>query len=506
MAAAKSPIALQVYSNYVRRLVSGCTKPPREKRLRKPGDFRQFYLEMMQRRYPAHVLVDEGSPANDNRDSLCYPYHLQGMIDALLGYDGAEVVVAVPRRHSKTTTILACLVYIALTEKGTKSIYATYSDDLAKLAAKEFDAMIAAWGGPKKSGTANEKRVGTNTVFFMSLNGSVTGKGSNRLCAVDDPIKGQEQAESPAELDKVFANLESAVFSGVENTRVNKVVCGTRWAKEDPQGRLIDRGWQLIHYRAITEVANDNGTLEERALWPEVRSLAFLHKLRKSIGGASGYTWQSLMQGEPPGDSFKIFSATVHRHAELPADWRSKIVRSAAGIDLAYSSAKNADFKAYCVAHLVALTDDERVIVIERGGLEKCNTESFFENVKPFLPRAKGVPSCHWYGCAAELDRVEEIEQVYKVWIEGHDSFGKLGNAQNVSRLWNAGCVFVPDEWTTDDEQPLKQILGFTGHDGTHDDFVDAMASAVDDLTDRDYSDVNACIEQFFGLRMGAVA
>jgi hypothetical protein len=45
-----------------------------------------------------------------------------------------------------------------------------------------------------------------------------------------------------------------------------------------------------------------------------------------------------------------------------------------------------------------------------------------------------------------------------------------------------------------------------TGHDGTHDDFVDAMASAVDDLTDRDYSDVNACIEQFFGLRMGAVA
>jgi hypothetical protein len=428
-----------------------------------PTDFEQFYMTVMRRRFPSATVH--------------FPYHLQEMIDAILNGKGERLVVAVPRRHSKTTTLLALAAYKCVKMTYRKSIYSSYSDNLVVHGAREFDEMIRAWGGPEKNGPVNEKRVGTNTVYFLSLRGSVTGKGSNEDIFVDDPVKDWETAKSPAELDKIFMNIDSCVFSGKENEDVNQVVCGTRWAVDDPQGRLASRPeWRLIHYRAIRD---ENGT--EKALWPEVRPLSMMRRVRAE---STDFTWSALMQGDPPSDRYRIFSDEVKTISQLPSNWRYKILRSAAGIDLAYSKNVGSDYKSFSLAHY--LTSGE--IVFESGFLTRANTNEFLTDIKGRLPIINGRPTAFWYTSAVEADRAYEIWKTYGIWINCMGSVGKLGNAQNLARIWNEGRVYVPDEWEAkraQDESILAQILKFTGSESSHDDSVDSCSAAVDELTNR---------------------
>jgi hypothetical protein len=455
-----------------RRIRPGKVVPAR------PKSFRQFYMTVMRRRFP--------------RQRVCYPYHLQEMIDAILTKRGAREVVAVPRRHSKTTTILACLAYICLTEFDTKSSYSSYSDSLVNHAGREFDQMIKAWGGSAKNGTANEKNINGNTVYFISINGGQTGKGANRCIVVDDPVKNWEVGKSVVELDKLFENLESAILSGAENEDVNEILCGTRWSIYDPQGRMLEQGWHLIHYKAIRK---ENGV--EVALWEEVRTLSFLQRMRAERGPNS-IAWISLMQGEPPGDKFRIFSSTVKRHSQLPLDWRDFIVRSAAGIDLAYSANRGSDSKAIGVTHKLSTGQ----IVIDHGELSQASSNEFLTDQKPRMPLNKHKKAtCYWYASAAEADRAFEIDRVYGISCVCVGSAGKLGNAQNLAREWNAGNVYVPDSWQMHDPI-LKQILGFTGSESNHDDSVDAFSVAVDEVTDRWRGGPATKVDRFLGIKI----
>jgi hypothetical protein len=140
----------------------------------------------------------------------------------------------------------------------------------------------------------------------------------------------------------------------------------------------------------------------------------------------------------------------------------------------------SADFKALAITHLL----DDGSLVIGHGELSHDSTEIFMGRVADLVPTSE----IYWYCDAAEEDRTFELQQVYGPVITGLRSQGKLCNAQNMAIHWNRGKIFVPDEWRKEDNSPLTQILRFTGHEGTHDDFVDALSVAIDQLTGRDYS------------------
>lgn len=439
----------------------------------KPTDFHSFYMKIVSKLY--------------KKGEAKYPRHLQRLIDGILGKSGAKTVTDVPRRHSKTTTILCCYAYICFTETGTKQVFATYSDDLAKEASEQFDAICRAWAdaedaSSKEFGVNNKRRIGTNIVYFLSLRGSCTGRGANRNITIDDPLKSETESRSIVTRDTVFSNITTAVLSGAENAEVNRIVCGTRWHADDPQSRFLKQGgWAHVTFPAIMDEDGRPTTADKgRALWPEARPMEHLLSVMADMGGEKSYGWQSLMQGCPPVDGFSVFRRVVRRISELGPDWRSRIAETGHGIDLAYSRSSSSDLSAFATTH--RLHSGEFVIDPDYI-LERLNTDRFLSLV------ATRTKSCAWYGSHAEIDRWDEIYYKYGLMIEGKISHGKLGNAQNLARIWNAGNVFVPDDWSElaceGVQMPLPQILGFTGIDGDPDDFVDAVAAGFDRVSAR---------------------
>jgi phage terminase large subunit-like protein len=438
----------------------------------KPTDFESFYMKIARKLYGVEAR---------------YPRHLQRLIDNILGKSGAKTVTDVPRRHSKTTTILACYAFICFTEKRTKQIFATYSDDLAKEGSEQFDSICRAWADAEESsskefGTNNKRRIGSNVVYFLSLKGSCVGRGANRNITIDDPLKNELESKSIVVRDTVYSNITTSVLSGAEFERVNRIVCGTRWHADDPQARFLKQGgWVHVSFPAIMDDDGKPATADTgRALWPEARPMGHLLAVMADMGGERSFGWQALMQGCPPVDGFSVFRRVVRRISELGADWRSRIAETGHGIDLAYSRTSSSDMSAFATVH--RLQSGEFVIDPDHI-LERLNTDRFLSLV---TTRTKAA---HWYGSHAEIDRWGEIYHKYGLMIEGQLSFGKLGNAQNLARLWNAGRVFVPDEWSElaceGVQMPLPQILGFTGIDGDPDDMVDACSSAIDQVSSR---------------------
>jgi len=447
---------------------------PATAKIKVPRDFRTFYLETVKR---------AGYP------KAAYPHHLQSMIDVILGRTGRRIVFSVPPRHGKTTTILICLLYIMIFETGTKQIFATYNDELAREAAMQFDKMAKIWLGDGELGKSSKKVLNNSILYFRSLKGGITGIGANRNVIVDDSLKGSEDAKSQKVRDEVFNGFSANVMSRIESLDVNVVVCGTRWHSDDLQGRLLlqehelEDGTRVKMYERTNFPAiavNDNG--EEMALWPDVLPLEFLRLQRarsayKSPQGWIGHVWQALYQGEPPDDTASVFRKVVKRKSEIPEG--ETVVRWVGGIDFAYTDGRHSDYSAFC---LVGITQN-KCIVVDDGFLLKASAKEFFELVK-----TKTKETLYWYTCDAEMALAYECEEHYGVRIIADRSLGKLGNAQELALSWSAGNVYLPDSWSLGADgaaTPLGQILNFTGADHEHDDFVDALSAAHDELVGR---------------------
>jgi hypothetical protein len=433
-----------------------------------PTDFESFFLETCRRLYATR------------ENAAVYPHHLQRFVDVLLHEDGSKnsitgkkIVVAMPPRHLKTTISLAASLYVMLRKKHTKTIWLTYSEELMRMASGEFDKMAAIWGYHKL--LAVQKTIRGNTLFMGSLKSPVTGKGANWNIIVDDPLKNMQEALSRAIRDSVWDNYDSCAMTRAEHGGVNYVMCGTRWHSDDPQGRCLRLGYEHLHYPAIS----DNG----EALCPELRSLEFLLDRKQHT---SDYIWDALYQGNPPDDKFGIFSKAVHYSSELQYS-KNDVEKYSYGIDMAYTTNSSSDLSAYCKLALLKTGQ----VVIEDWLLLKCNVGTFFDMLKKRLTQTEAKDCLlNWYACAAEIGLSSEISQGNKINIYAKPSYGKLGNAQNLACGWNNGNVFTPPDWRDGfGDDALNQILLFSGNEGDHDDFMDALCAAYDDLVPRSGSD-----------------
>jgi hypothetical protein len=404
-----------------------------------------------------------------------YPKHLQRYVDILLHenrfgdrIEGQKIVVSMPPRHLKTTISLAASLYVMLKKKHTKSIWLTYADDLNKIASGEFNKMAAVWGYSRL--LADKKEIGSNTLYLGSLKSPVTGKGANWNIMVDDPLKNMPEAMSKTIRDSTWANYDSCACTRSEGEQVNYVMCGTRWHSDDPQGRCLKQGYEYLHYKAINE--------KGEALCPDLLSLDFLLDRKAHI---ASYTWESIYQGDPPDGKFGIFSKTVHYADEIEFS-DSDIIAHSHGIDLAYTTNSQSDLSAY--VHLAKLKSGQ--IVLLDWILTKCNVGSFFDEIRHRKSPPTDDDCVYWYASAAEIGLSSEISAARKIKICAIPSFGKLGNVQNLVDGWNNGNVFMPTDWRDGfGEDAINQILLFTGNEGDHDDFVDALCSAYDALVPR---------------------
>jgi len=389
------------------------------------------------------------------------PNHLGDLVQILEKARDTEmqVVIHAPPRHTKTETILHAIAQMVSIEPHRTNAYITYSADLARSKSRKC-RMLAHAAGVRLADDGNrleEWRTDEGGgLLATGIGGPLTGHGVSGLLIVDDPFKNRAEAESAATRERNWEWFNDVAYTRRE-PGCSVIVVATRWHPQDLSGKLIsERGWRYVKLPAISE----HGT----ALWPERFSLDELAKIREQVGE---YTWASLYQGEPRNRGGSVFG-DVHTFDLRTINTTG--FRSALGADLAYSTKKYAD---YSVAMVMAEhAGTYYVLHVER---RQCKAPEFDSLVKA-LKQTYGVHRSRWYTNTVEEGLADMIG--VKPVLAKEDKFIR---AQPVAAAWNAGKILVPQNapWV---DAFVSEVAGFTGIDDDHDDQVDALAAAFDEL------------------------
>jgi hypothetical protein len=130
------------------------------------------------------------------------------------------------------------------------------------------------------------------------VGGSLTGKGFS-LGIIDDPFKGSDDANSPAQRERVW-NWYQSVFYTRRAPGASIVLINTRWHEDDLSGRILatePENWLLIDLPALALSDDDPlGRQVGEALWPEQYDADELARTHKAVGER---VWWALYQQQP---------------------------------------------------------------------------------------------------------------------------------------------------------------------------------------------------------------
>ncbi len=327
-----------------------------------------------------------------------------------------------------------------------------------------------------------------------SVGKKLTGRRVDWLI-VDDPHAGREEAESPLQREKIQTWYGSDCCSRLSPEAVVFLV-QTRWHKEDLIGHLTneDKKEELIAANAEEEIfevtnlpaicedeANDPlGRKVGEALFPELRGLDFLAKVRASI---PAYEWRSQYQGDPQ----TALSGNVDTR-NLQFITRDEIpegVEFVRGWDLALTENQSSD---YSVGALVAYdADQDRLFIADMFRVKKAWTKLRYclVEIAESDREEYGLQRIGIEAVAGFTAVFQEIHQnlLGKIKVEKRNppKGGKLLRAQPWLNKIEAKRVFlVRGAWN---KEFIAELEVFPN--GNHDDQVDAVSVAYEMFTGR---------------------
>lgn len=406
------------------------------------------------------------------------PYALE--LERAIGGE-VHVVVAAPPQHGKTELTLRAFVWWALRHPGKRHAYVTYNQDRAESVSKDF-AILAELAGLEPHGTLDDLRLkGGTRIRFTSVNGSFTGFPVDGVCVIDDPIKGPIDARSPTVRAGVVRFFDSVAYIR-RHPGTSFVVMATRWHIEDLSGVLVRRGWKYINLRAIAEgPVNDDGVVTTdplgrrpgESLWSK-KPPSFFESDRKNT-----YYWASLFQGDPRPEGGAVFGQPSY-YTQLPAAG----FRGSYGLDLAYTAKTHADWS-ICLElwrETPAKGQPARFFVIDVQR-KQVDAPSFALSLK--AARSRRPWSMRWYAAGPEQGIASFLRSKGIPMHSPAPRGDKFVRSHPVAEAWNDGRVLLPDPehfdatWLADF---LDVVQNFTGVNDEHDDDVDALAAAFDEI------------------------
>lgn len=412
-----------------------------------------------------------------------------------------RLIVTLPPRHGKSEMSKRGIAY-AMQEYELDVIMSSYNEDMATKyggAVKDFylsKRFKTLYEKPENKRTGEEKvEIGLNpdnrsqadwtslcgqTLKCTGVGGSLTGHGGNILL-IDDPVKDAQQAASDNYREatwewykRVFATRGN-YKDGFGSAAI--VIIMTRWHEDDLVGRLLEQekdniangqkpeGWEVIKFQAIM----DEGTEDERALWPEHYPLEDLKRFRAQ----DERVFDALFQQEPApqrGIHFKRKDLIEYQPDELPE-----------GLNIygAWDCATGVDKGDYTELGVFGV-DEEGCVWLIDGYHGRVSTDVWIEQmldlVEIYKPR-------YWFGESGIIHRstepfLKKRMEERNVWItvktvnrgRGQD---KLSCLQGAIATSVKGKFRLPD--TSYGRRGKEQLLKFPA--GRHDDFCDMVSN-----------------------------
>ena len=132
--------------------------------------------------------------------------------------------------------------------------------------------------------------------YATGVRGPITGRRAD-LILVDDPVKSQAEADSPAARDALWNWFRSDLSTRLKpGGRI--VLVMTRWHPDDLGGRIADGPdpWRILRLPALAEPGDPLGRKPGAPLWPEWEDAAALDRKRALVGER---TFAALFQQDP---------------------------------------------------------------------------------------------------------------------------------------------------------------------------------------------------------------
>src|SRR5215469_18723401 len=282
--------------------------------------------------YRAFEALNPGQPliANWHIDAICCAVQ-----ESVTGTARKRLVVNLPPRSLKSFILSVALpAWLLGREPSTRSICASYSDELAAKFSRDCRALMetqfykrifpATRLNPKKTSEREFETTKRGFRLATSVGGTLTGRGGGVLI-VDDPIKANDADSEVARRGAIdwFRNTALSRLDDPPNSLV--CIAMQRLHVDDLAGILIDQGWPKLVLPAIATEAADYVTgpdevyhrPEGQLLQPQRDSSEALEELKRDLG--SRVFAAQYQQNPTPPDGNMIKAAWLGRYDTAPS-------------------------------------------------------------------------------------------------------------------------------------------------------------------------------------------
>lgn len=332
------------------------------------------------------------------------------------------------------------------------------------------------------------------TYRAAGVGGGITGQGMN-IGIIDDPAKDYKEASSPAYQETVIDWYETTFYTRRDPKVNGIIIILTRWHKNDLAGQLLERAREGgEEFRVVSfpmewdsdvperhELNGDTYTLRQpgEILFPERMPQGFVDQCKAS----GSLTWNALYQQRPTAKGGSLIkSEWFGEYDILPKLKYSYIIG-----DTAQKTKERNDFSVF--EHW-GLGNDGYLYLIDmiRG---KWESDELKKRCVAFWQKAKHI---HGLSCrklmvedkASGTGLIQQIRKSTKPLIPVmaiQRNTDKLTRFMDVQGYIESGYVKLPKDapWLNDF---LAECEGLQSDFKTHDDQIDPMIDAIDQMLD----------------------
>ena len=387
-----------------------------------------------------------------------------------------RLIINTPPRHGKSELVTRRFAAWFLGRQPDKFVITgSYNADLATdfgrdvryiVNSPEYRALFPKVELRQDSRAADRWNTTLGGAYFAAGVGSgITGRGMH-LGILDDPFKGQEEADSPVYKEKLWKWWKTD-FKTRMMPDAAIVIVKTRWAKDGLVGRILDTEgskWTIINLPGFAVDPDPLGRAPGEPLWPEWYSAEALREMEE---GMTLREWSALYQGAPIPEGGNLFKSEWFKtYKELPP-----IESLILALDTAWETQ---DTSSYSVILAIGVGPDGYYLIgFWRGKVEY-----------PELKKQLEVQALKWHPLAIVVEKkssgvalVQEMNRTSR-WpvIPVTASKEAVVRARATTPLFESGRVLFPElaVWRDTVEAELCEFPG-----GRYDDIVAALVHGL---------------------------
>ena len=439
--------------------------------------------ELARRYYSEYLAYSYGASWIRTKLSSYLAQRIQNFIETDTGHAYDILIIECPPQHGKSMTVSESLPSWYLGKHPERNIIlASYDSDFAERFCRKNKEKIKNVGrhlfgieiGAIDRAGEFELSNGKGRMISRGIMSGITRNPAN-LIIIDDPVKNQQEADSPAYRNRVWSEWQASLKSRLA-AKGKVVVIMTPWTDDDLAARILrsEKNVQLLRLPVEAEENDPLGREVGQALCPELgKDDQWLADFKASyISDPQGgqRAWTALYQCSPRQEEGNIVQRNWFKYYDPDEDitFGTEMI----SVDASFKGDDTSDFVSIQVWGKRAQDYYLRYCLNKR--LNFPDTVEAIKTIYRLFPRARTVLIEEAANGPAIIQTLQREMFIIPVTPLG----GKISRVNAISPAIESGHVFLPDPskapWVAD---YIDQWVAFPN--AKNDDMVDATSQAL---------------------------